>query len=313
MGSAPSRRKTNFKEVLPLPHEPNGGASAENPMASSGTKDGQACIQPGLEAANVTIHSFFANPSAYQRVHIHLVGARPIKDDGSAAKSRSGFEGTFDKIAKLFDTPDPFVVCKAVGDDTGSVDSFAVGTETFPVLPNCALPMWDKKGVIVCKISGTAGVQFQMRDKDVLKTDSVLIDFTLSRNDLPSAGSGWADFARRSDSGKAEANMELVFRIKVTRGDKRMRGADAEALASCFTCTESLAYAEQEIVCGDHRSLLMSWKHKAGSKKAALWLPGRNDCFMVRPYLDLGGGVVSTFQFMGIFSIYEDKVKSAVL
>jgi len=120
------------------------------------------------------------------------------------------------------------------------------------------------------------------------KDTNIIMRTTVSKEDLPKAGSGWKEYIRDgTDEGEYPNfdGLELKFRLKVTAGtEKIVSKEDMEDF-----CKDSLTikYTEKVLEGEDKEApedngLLQCWQHrvKRRGSKAVLWFLGRNDCFM---------------------------------
>ena len=233
-----------------------------------------ALTRPSLDDFPVW-KTFLEEPAAYQRIHLHVIGIEPSADDEEEGES------WFRRIRE--ETPDPYLEVSVQGSDTGCTPWFDMGSHKFPTLHDCEEPVWDAKCLLISKKDGTEELQFVMKDCDVGR-DDVLMRFSVPVEELPVAGDGWVDFRKQSEvesEVKAMRDCTLHFRICVSDGADRI--VSEEEFRAVHADTEERTYTEEVVDCqdGDH-ALIQCWRHQEGfgGDKAALWVPGRGDCFM---------------------------------
>jgi hypothetical protein len=218
--------------------------------------------------------TFFEQPELYERYHIHLIGLTGEAGSGiQKSRNRLGFIKLRDAVT------DPYVTVETFGEDTGSTDYFGIGMHKFPVLENSPTPLWDAKCTLIAKKGSTEGIVFRMLDEDG-KRDEVLMELTLSREDLPEARSiqeaEWCKFVRTSASGRTEG-LDFVFKVMVSDCASRLVSKE-ETEAFCQD-SERLTYTEEVIPDdsedpGDN-ALLQCWRQTAeGTNKAVFWVLG---------------------------------------
>ncbi len=151
-------------------------------------------------------------------------------------------------------------------------------------LTNNHWPVWDSKGLIICKKGNTEGIELTMYNEEE-DAENILFQCQVYSDDFPEIGGDWVEFAIGADS-DTEAEMvgdlELVFKMKVSEiADDKI--VSREELHDFCQSSETIGYSE-EVIEGEFErdnALLQCWRSISGTNSnAVLWIIGRNDCFM---------------------------------
>ena len=88
---------------------------------------------PPAGFAKIPLYSSFLNqPEDWERIHVHLSGVRPERDDQPTSRT-DGIKS----LSSFLTSVNPSVKVETVGKDTGSTDYFDVGVHSFTVSKIC--------------------------------------------------------------------------------------------------------------------------------------------------------------------------------
>eukprot|EP01063_Lacrimia_lanifica_P040623 TRINITY_DN928_c0_g1_i6.p1 TRINITY_DN928_c0_g1~~TRINITY_DN928_c0_g1_i6.p1 ORF type:complete len:635 (+),score=169.67 TRINITY_DN928_c0_g1_i6:68-1972(+) len=240
---------------------------------------------------------FLDSPEAYRRVHLHVLGLDLGDNEWWVLK------------------PDLYIVADsyATADGaTGSTDWFPVGryksytreyedwAEGDPENGKTKFHFaWDYKTVLLHRADGTAGIRFQVYEKDTILSDDLEMQFDVPVSDFPVAGAGWKTFRKGTyglDS-KVRAGSGLVFRLMVTDNSAPLvseREYDEMTYSIAEGPFKTVKYEEHvlELTNGEEhawqngkdRAVVQTWRHTdvdaAGLDGALVWVIGKADAFM---------------------------------
>jgi len=215
---------------------------------------------------------FFDDPdlSNYEQIHVHLQTLR-----GSIYSKKDYFIPCYkvevstigkDQVDETASTTN-----LEAQSTTGSTSFFPIGKYTFGKIKHYE-PSWDKKGMILGKKDSIESICFRLYNgKNVIST------FYVPRSDYK-VDEDWV----QGKSHDAKLGLTLSYRIRV--GSKRIVSKDD--FDRIFTKDPNIVYdhkilKDQESTDASDWAWLQCFKQKeAKTRKAVLWIPGRNDGFM---------------------------------
>lgn len=209
---------------------------------------------------------FFEEQEKYERIHVHVQSMR------KKVKRTSFF--LLDVVGGAIETvlgkSSYYVVAETVGAESGSTDFFPIGSFTFDP-STCDEPSWDQKGNVVGKKGKIEALKLS-----IYEDKKVLYSCTVPRSELGPDDADWLQFTKEDKVSK------MVFKFRVRIASKPIQSK--EDFESIYN-DPNLKYEEIELTDDktkrqEDSALLQAFRHKKGSKKAMLWILGRNDGFM---------------------------------
>lgn len=213
--------------------------------------------------------TFFQEQDTYEQIHVHLQKMKKKTKEADPFFITKFIKGAGSLV---FGKSSYHVVIQAVGDDAAitSPSYFPIGTHAFQPVANDE-PTFDHKGMVVGRKGKIDSLKLTVYEGKKKKFSCFV-----PRSELGPDDGDWVQFTTEETSN----NMELHFRVRIASKQITSK-KDFESIYK----DKNLAYEEIELKdkktgLQSDSALLQAWRHKKGSKKAILWILGRNDGFM---------------------------------
>ena len=222
----------------------------------------------GVEA----YRAFFQEQEKYEQIHVHLQCMRK-KEKTNPSYITKLVKGASDLV---FGDNSYHVVVDTVGADpdsnadTGSEPFFNIGTYTFGSVVKDE-PTWDQKGMVVGKKGKIKSLKISVFEGKKLKFSQ-----SIPRSELGPDDADWLQLSAEDSAN----NLELSFRVRVASKPNVSKSEFDSIYEDKNLTYEEVELKDDETGKQSDSALLQCFRHKSGSKKAILWILGRNDGFM---------------------------------